>query len=72
VNGGLRSSDYEIESCALFSGVNAPTSQSLLNYVLLALVYGGILIYRRQHLTVCLPAAFCPEKKCLDAILAIF
>ncbi|BAF25563.2 Os09g0513200 [Oryza sativa Japonica Group] len=33
-------------------GVNAPTSQSLLNYVLLALVYGGILIYRRQHLTI--------------------
>uniref|UniRef100_A0A0D3H8U2 EamA domain-containing protein n=1 Tax=Oryza barthii TaxID=65489 RepID=A0A0D3H8U2_9ORYZ len=33
-------------------GVNAPTSQSLLNYVLLALVYGGILIYRGQHLTI--------------------
>ncbi|CAN6198509.1 unnamed protein product [Urochloa humidicola] len=33
-------------------GVNAPTSQSLLNYILLALVYGGTLIYRRQHLTI--------------------
>uniref|UniRef100_A0A0E0M3B0 Solute carrier family 35 member F1-like n=1 Tax=Oryza punctata TaxID=4537 RepID=A0A0E0M3B0_ORYPU len=33
-------------------GVNAPTSQSLLNYVLLALVYGGILIYRRQQMTI--------------------
>ncbi|KAF7066570.1 hypothetical protein CFC21_072527 [Triticum aestivum] len=33
-------------------GVNAPTSQSLLNYILLALVYGGIMIYKRQHLTV--------------------
>nr|CAB3457583.1 unnamed protein product [Digitaria exilis] len=34
-----------------FSGFNAPTSQSLLNYILLALVYGGTLIYKRQHLT---------------------
>uniref|UniRef100_A0A0D9XAB2 EamA domain-containing protein n=1 Tax=Leersia perrieri TaxID=77586 RepID=A0A0D9XAB2_9ORYZ len=33
-------------------GINAPTSQSLLNYILLALVYGGILIYRRQTLTI--------------------
>ncbi|PUZ71506.1 hypothetical protein GQ55_2G318900 [Panicum hallii var. hallii] len=33
-------------------GVNAPTSQSLLNYILLALVYGGTLIYKRRHLTV--------------------
>uniref|UniRef100_A0A453LAM5 Solute carrier family 35 member F1 n=1 Tax=Aegilops tauschii subsp. strangulata TaxID=200361 RepID=A0A453LAM5_AEGTS len=33
-------------------GVNAPTSQSLLNYILLALVYGGIMIYKRQLLTV--------------------
>ncbi|KAE8806915.1 solute carrier family 35 member F1-like [Hordeum vulgare] len=32
-------------------GINAPTSQSLLNYILLALVYGGILLYRRQPLT---------------------
>ncbi|KAL6661030.1 hypothetical protein ACP70R_000414 [Stipagrostis hirtigluma subsp. patula] len=32
-------------------GINAPTSQSLLNYILLALVYGGVLIYRRQPLT---------------------
>jgi hypothetical protein len=35
-----------------FAGINAPTSQSLLNYILLALVYGGVLIYRRQPLTV--------------------
>ncbi|GJN15585.1 hypothetical protein PR202_gb02509 [Eleusine coracana subsp. coracana] len=33
-------------------GINAPTSQSLLNYILLALVYGGVLIYRRQPLTI--------------------
>ncbi|RCV32091.1 hypothetical protein SEVIR_6G236800v4 [Setaria viridis] len=33
-------------------GVNAPTSQSLLNYILLALVYGSVLLYRRQPLTI--------------------
>lgn len=32
-------------------GINAPTSQNLLNYILLALIYGGILLYRRQPLT---------------------
>ncbi|KAA8531353.1 hypothetical protein F0562_006062 [Nyssa sinensis] len=31
-------------------GINAPTSQSFLNYVLLAVVYGVIVIYRRQAL----------------------
>ncbi|CAN1833439.1 Solute carrier family 35 member F1 [Linum perenne] len=31
-------------------GINAPTSQSFLNYVLLAVVYGGVLLYRRQKL----------------------
>ncbi|XAR71127.1 hypothetical protein NMG60_11028247 [Bertholletia excelsa] len=31
-------------------GVNAPTSQSFLNYVLLAIVYGGTLLYRRKPL----------------------
>ncbi|KAD3337108.1 hypothetical protein E3N88_32628 [Mikania micrantha] len=31
-------------------GINAPTSQSLANYVMLAIVYGGILIYRRSGL----------------------
>ncbi|XP_038705339.1 solute carrier family 35 member F1-like isoform X2 [Tripterygium wilfordii] len=31
-------------------GINAPTSQSFLNYVLLAIVYGGIMLYRRQAL----------------------
>ncbi|PKA49940.1 hypothetical protein AXF42_Ash019256 [Apostasia shenzhenica] len=31
-------------------GINAPTSQSFLNYLLLAIFYGGILIYRRQWL----------------------
>ncbi|XP_052208491.1 uncharacterized protein LOC127812180 [Diospyros lotus] len=31
-------------------GVNAPTSQSFLNYVLLALVYGGTLLYRKKAL----------------------
>ncbi|KAL3829234.1 hypothetical protein ACJIZ3_018036 [Penstemon smallii] len=31
-------------------GINAPTSQSFLNYVLLALFYGCIMLYRRQAL----------------------
>ncbi|KAL6185557.1 hypothetical protein ACLB2K_041689 [Fragaria x ananassa] len=31
-------------------GINAPTSQSFLNYVLLAVVYGSIMIYRRKPL----------------------
>jgi hypothetical protein len=52
-----------------FSGVNAPTSQSLLNYILLTLVYGGIMIYKRQHLTVHLCAAFYCPKDALDANL---
>ncbi|VFQ63027.1 unnamed protein product [Cuscuta campestris] len=33
-------------------GINAPTSQSFLNYVLLALFYGGIMIYRKKPLKV--------------------
>ncbi|KAK8585491.1 hypothetical protein V6N13_050470 [Hibiscus sabdariffa] len=31
-------------------GINAPTSQSFLNYVLLAVVYGSVMLYRRQAL----------------------
>ncbi|KAL2470188.1 Eukaryotic protein of unknown function (DUF914) [Abeliophyllum distichum] len=31
-------------------GINAPTSQSFLNYIFLALVYGGIMLYRRKSL----------------------
>ncbi|GAB2272655.1 hypothetical protein Dimus_007480 [Dionaea muscipula] len=31
-------------------GVNAPTSQSFANYVLLALVYGSVVLYRRKPL----------------------
>ncbi|KAF7837144.1 solute carrier family 35 member F1-like [Senna tora] len=31
-------------------GINAPTSQSFLNYVLLAIIYGSILLYRRKAL----------------------
>ncbi|KAK4381904.1 Solute carrier family 35 member F1 [Sesamum angolense] len=31
-------------------GINAPTSQSFLNYVLLAVVYGSIMLYRKQAL----------------------
>ncbi|XP_057779002.1 uncharacterized protein LOC130997629 [Salvia miltiorrhiza] len=31
-------------------GINAPTSQSFLNYVLLVLVYGSIMLYRRKPL----------------------
>ncbi|XP_004296721.1 PREDICTED: solute carrier family 35 member F1-like [Fragaria vesca subsp. vesca] len=31
-------------------GINAPTSQSFLNYVLLAVVYGSIMIYQRKPL----------------------
>lgn len=33
-------------------GINAPTSQSFLNYVFLAIVYGSILLYRRKPLKV--------------------
>lgn len=36
-------------------GINAPTAQSLFNYVLLAVVYGCILIYRRKPLKVRYP-----------------
>ncbi|KAK6255331.1 hypothetical protein QUC31_017006 [Theobroma cacao] len=31
-------------------GINAPTSQSFLNYVLLTVVYGSVMLYRRQAL----------------------
>ncbi|XP_010524130.1 PREDICTED: solute carrier family 35 member F1-like [Tarenaya hassleriana] len=31
-------------------GINAPTSQSFLNYVLLAVVYGGVMLYQRPAL----------------------
>ncbi|KAF3456132.1 hypothetical protein FNV43_RR00780 [Rhamnella rubrinervis] len=31
-------------------GINAPTSQSFLNYVLLAIVYGSIMLYRKKAL----------------------
>ncbi|PIA29707.1 hypothetical protein AQUCO_05800071v1 [Aquilegia coerulea] len=31
-------------------GINAPTSQSFANYVLLAIVYGSVLIYRKEKL----------------------
>ncbi|KAJ1443286.1 Solute carrier family 35 member SLC35F1/F2/F6 [Sesbania bispinosa] len=31
-------------------GINAPTSQSFLNYVFLAIVYGSIMLYRRKAL----------------------
>lgn len=31
-------------------GINAPTSQSFFNYVLLAIVYGSLMLYRRQPL----------------------
>lgn len=31
-------------------GINAPTSQSFLNYVLLALIYGAVVLYRRKAL----------------------
>ncbi|KAJ6674713.1 hypothetical protein OIU85_010929 [Salix viminalis] len=31
-------------------GINAPTSQSFLNYVFLAIVYGSIMLYRKQPL----------------------
>ncbi|EOY04958.1 Anthocyanin-related membrane protein 3 [Theobroma cacao] len=33
-------------------GINAPTSQSFLNYVLLTVVYGSVMLYRRQALKV--------------------
>lgn len=41
----------------VFVGINAPTSQSFLNYVLLAIVYGSILLYRRKPLKVVLHAS---------------
>ncbi|KAK8636797.1 hypothetical protein V6N13_064234 [Hibiscus sabdariffa] len=31
-------------------GINAPTSQSFLNYVLLTVVYGSVMLYKRQPL----------------------
>ncbi|KAK9206022.1 hypothetical protein WN943_016293 [Citrus x changshan-huyou] len=33
-------------------GINAPTSQSFFNYVLLAIVYGSLMLYRRQPLKI--------------------
>ena len=33
-------------------GINAPTSQSFLGYVLLAIVYGSIMLYRRSVIKV--------------------
>lgn len=42
------------------SGINAPTSQSFLNYVLLAVVYGITMILRKEALKVALSASsFC-------------
>lgn len=42
------------------SGINAPTSQSFLNYVLLAVVYGITMILRKEALKVALYASsFC-------------
>lgn len=35
-------------------GINAPTSQSFLGYVLLAIVYGSIMLYRRSVIKVSL------------------
>ena len=46
----------------LFSSVNAPTSQSLLNYILFALVYGGTLLYKRMS-----GCCFLHSEKCLKA-----
>ncbi|XP_010413719.1 PREDICTED: solute carrier family 35 member F1-like [Camelina sativa] len=33
-------------------GINVPTSQTFLNYVLLAIIYGGIMLYRRPEIKV--------------------
>ncbi|XP_010473839.1 PREDICTED: solute carrier family 35 member F2-like [Camelina sativa] len=33
-------------------GINVPTSQTFLNYVLLAVIYGGIMLYRRPEIKV--------------------
>lgn len=43
---------------SLGPGINAPTSQSFANYVLLAIVYGTFLIYRREALQVCFCSGF--------------
>ncbi|CAH8351366.1 unnamed protein product [Eruca vesicaria subsp. sativa] len=44
-----------LSTCVVYSsselarkGVNAPTTQSFISYMLLAIVYGGIMLYRRQ------------------------
>ncbi|CAH1444460.1 unnamed protein product [Lactuca virosa] len=37
-------------SVCIDQGINAPTSRSLANYVMLSIVYGGILIYRESGL----------------------
>ncbi|KAL9295520.1 putative solute carrier family 35 member SLC35F1/F2/F6 [Arabidopsis thaliana] len=39
---------HELTKFEIFIGINAPTSQSFLGYVLLAIVYGGIMLYRRS------------------------
>jgi len=40
-------------------GINAPTSQSFLNYVFLMIVYGTILLYRRKPLKVLINNLIC-------------
>jgi len=43
---------HELTKFEIFIGINAPTSQSFLGYVLLAIVYGGIMLYRRSAIKV--------------------
>ncbi|KAF9669518.1 hypothetical protein SADUNF_Sadunf14G0115900 [Salix dunnii] len=43
-------SSSELARRANCVGINAPTSQSFLNYVFLAIVYGSIMLYRKQAL----------------------
>ncbi|KAI3881345.1 hypothetical protein MKX03_025652 [Papaver bracteatum] len=48
-------------------GINAPTSQIFANYVLLAIVYGGIRIYQKKKFSI-----LCDEMVLLFAALALF
>jgi hypothetical protein len=46
-------------------GVDAPCSQTSFGYLSLALVYGSVLLYRRQKLLVCLFSLHCSAAQLL-------
>lgn len=45
-------SEFGFDLMFISSGINAPTSQSFLNYLILAVVYGSMVIHRRKALQV--------------------